>query len=76
VPTHLTGGSRTTTAQKTCVCDAPFFGAQCEQFTLYSYSAAQGGLQMPLGNTSWGGSVVQVGSRFLFSWWLRASLNM
>lgn len=41
-----------------CACDAPFHGERCEQFTLYSYKPGAGGLEMPQGNTTWGGSVV------------------
>ena len=47
------------TATNHCVCDHPFHGTFCEQFTLYSYKPGDGGLQMPGGNTTWGGSVVQ-----------------
>ena len=41
-----------------CECDAPFHGEHCEQFRLYSYQPGSGGLSMPQGNATWGGSVV------------------
>jgi len=44
-----------------CLCDHPFHGTHCENFTLYSYLAGQGGFDSnhPNLTTSWGGSVVQ-----------------
>lgn len=43
-----------------CVCDPPFAGPSCESFDIESFSNKEGGLQMPQGNTTWGGSVVRV----------------
>lgn len=48
------------TTSGTCVCDPPFNGDTCAGFTLFSLLPEEGGLQMPSGNTTWGGSIVCV----------------
>jgi len=45
--------------QGTCRCDPPFHGDACETFSLYNYKPGEGGLLMPDGNTTWGGTVVE-----------------
>lgn len=55
-----------TCADGKCTCDAPFYGNSCEKFTLYSYKPDEGGLEIPTGNTTWGGSVVEADGNYPF----------
>jgi hypothetical protein len=55
-----------TCADGKCTCDAPFYGNSCEKFTLYSYKPGEGGLEIPTGNTTWGGSVVEADGNYPF----------